>query len=184
MAKYAIVPPGRGPSETPYPGDFILCHRKGFAAACIRGGERLRAKSGRRWSHAALCDGQGYVIEALTHGVKRTSLDAYRDIEYVHVSGDGLEAADRRQAVHYATHLLGERYGWLEILGIALRFLTPGRWGLYFGSSRTTICSGLVANAQTRGWKIYPVEPSTITPAELAEFHNVPKSSLRKANKA
>lgn len=154
-------------------GDFILCHRKGFAAWCIRQGERLHFKPGSRWSHAAFCEDDMFVIEALTHGVRRTPLAAYRNVEYTLVKTH-MDPKDAEQAIAYARHLLYEKYGWLEILGVALRFLTPGRWGLYFGSSRTTICSGLVANALTRGDAIFDVEPSTMTPAELASYHNVP----------
>src|ERR1035437_6699950 len=76
------------------PGDVLLCHRSGFASAAIRGGERLRFQSGARWSHCALVETPTTIIEALTHGVKRSSLSAYTNTDYmlIHTQLDGKDA--------------------------------------------------------------------------------------------
>lgn len=154
------------------PGDFILCHRKGLMSAIIRTGERIKFRSGSRWSHAAFVETSDTLIEALTGGVTRTPLAAYRNIEYVLVRTH-LAPQDAAQAVKFAQSCLGNPYGYIDAIGLGLRFLIPGR-GLWFGTIGTNICSGLVASTQVRGWKIYTVEPASISPAELAQEHGIP----------
>jgi hypothetical protein len=174
MAYYQVCPPGVNATD-PRAGDFILCHRKGFASVMIRWGERIRTRSGDRWSHAAFIETPETVIEALTHGVKRNPLTEYTDILYVLVRTD-LHGDDQRQAVAFAQSCVGQEYGFTTDLGIALRFLTPGR-GLWFGTNGTEICSGLVGQAMVRGWANFPVNPSALSPAELAVYYNVPSHS-------
>lgn len=173
---YTVSPAGS--DSKPLPGDFILCHRKGFASACIRGGERLRLRSGDNWSHAALCINETEIVEALTHGVERNPISVYRDIEYVVVQTNlgGLNGGyDAQQAVAFALSCVGQKYGFAIILGIGLRFLTPGT-GLWFGMNGTEICSGLVGQSLVRGWANFPVNPSALTPADLALYYKVPVS--------
>jgi hypothetical protein len=167
---YEICPPGVD-ATNPQPGDFILCHRAGFASSVIRLGERIKFRPGANWSHAAFVETPDTVIEALTKGVVRTPLAAYRDIEYVLVR-TGLVGDDRQQAVAFAQSCVGQKYGWVTDLGITLRFLTPGR-GLWFGMDGTELCSGLVAQALCRGWKIFAVNPAAISPAELGVEYGV-----------
>lgn len=155
------------------PGDFILCHRDGFVSRCIRLGERIKYARGARVSHAAFVDDwkgdEPQLIEALTKGVVRTPLSAYRQVEYWLVRTE-LQAEDQDQAVAFARSCLGQKYGFLIDFAIALRFLTPGR-GLWFGVDGTEICSGLVAQAMVRGWANFPVAPSSMSPAELLEHY-------------
>lgn len=148
-------------------GDFILCHRRGLVSALIRLGERLRLRRAEV-SHAALCRADGYVYEALVRGVCVTPLAAYRDVEYWIVRME-MQTTDQRQAIRFARSCVGERYGWLTIVGIALRFLTPGR-GLWLGMDGTEICSGLVAEALVRGWSIFRHNPGSLTPQELFDY--------------
>jgi len=150
------------------PGDILLCHRRGFVPWVIRLGERLRLRHADV-SHAAFCDTPSSTIEALTRGVARAPLTAYRGIEYWIVR-TGLTGDDAAQAVAFARSCVGDEYGWLTDLGIALRFLTPGR-GLWFGVEGTQICSSLCAEALVRGWVIYPVDAASISPQELFSFY-------------
>jgi uncharacterized protein YycO len=175
----------------PEPGDFILCHRKGLASSIIRMGERLRFRSGARWSHVVFVvqapesgtdpgghsgwNSPGYVIEALTKGVVRTPLSDYDNIERQVVSTH-LASTDRAQAIGFAQSCVGQKYGWTVIFACALRFLTPGR-GLWFGMNGTEICSGLVAQCLVRGWANFKSNPSSLTPAELAEEYGVQSGS-------
>ncbi len=156
------------------PGDILLCHRRGFVSWVIRLGERLRLRRADV-SHAAFCETPSTTIEALARGVVRAPLTAYRPIEYWIVRA-GLTGDDAAQAVAFARSCVGEQYGWLTDLGIALRFLTPGR-GLWFGVEGTQICSGLCAEALVRGWVIYPVDAASISPQELFNFYSVSTSS-------
>jgi hypothetical protein len=167
---YEISPAGSTPASV-RPGDFILAHRKGFASWAIRTGERIRYGKGANWSHAAFCETGDTVIEALTKGVARNPLSTYHGVEYALVH-TGLYGDDQQQAIAFARSCVGQEYGFLIDLGIALRFLTPGR-GLWFGASGTEICSGLVAQAMTRGWMIFDENPASISPSELAIAYGV-----------
>lgn len=164
---YEFVLPGKD-APKPSPGDFILCHRKGFVSALIRLGERLHFRSGSRWSHAAIVEDQDTIIEALTRGVVRNPISNYRDILYVIVRTN-MSEEDAAQALAYARSCLGETYGFLTILGVALRFLAP-RLDIW----NAKICSGLVAQSMTRSWAIFPGNPASLSPAELAEAFAVP----------
>jgi cell wall-associated NlpC family hydrolase len=176
----AVVPAGYN-ALLARPGDVLLCHRSGFASAAIRGGERLRFQSGARWSHCALVETPTTIIEALTHGVKRSSLSAYTNTDYmlIHTQLDGKDAM---QAVAFAQSCIGQEYGFLTDFAIALRFLTPGR-GLALSLNGTEICSGLVAQALCRGWANFPVNPASITPAEIAEYYSAPTQPTKRGNK-
>lgn len=170
--RYVFLPPGHSlVDQKVRPGDFVLCHRRGFISRIIRWGERLRSRN-YFWSHAAIVENENYLIEALIRGVKRTPLAEYDNIYccLVHVDMDRI---DRRQAVRFAQNCVGQQYGFLTDLGILLRFLTPGH-GLWFGMNGTEICSGLVAQALCRGWDIFPVDPAAISPAELAAYYQIP----------
>jgi cell wall-associated NlpC family hydrolase len=164
VTDYTIAPPGE--VILPEPGDFILCHRKGFISAVVRWFTHSR------WSHAAYYVGSHHLVEALTCGVQQTDLEVYRDCEYIivhtHLSGE-----DYLQASAYALSCVGQQYGWLTILGVVLYRLTP-RHLFSFVANQASICSGLVANTQTRGWAHYPREPALMTPQGLALYHRVP----------
>lgn len=162
-----LVPVGHDAVD-PAPGDFIVCHRPGLVSAIIRWGERIRPGGDPRYSHAALIETPTTIIEALTRGTVRSELSEYRQIEYALVR-TRLAPEDQAQAVAFAQSCLGDTYGWLTILGIALRYLTPGR-GLWFGQNGTEICSGEVAQAQCRGWANFTTNPASLTPSELAGY--------------
>jgi hypothetical protein len=166
-----LVPMGRDAANVS-PGDFLLCHRRGFVSACIRAGERIKTGKGSVVSHAAFIETAGddpTLIEALTKGVCRTPLSAYRHVEYWIVRTK-LTGDDQLQAVAFAQSCVGDKYGFATDLGIAIRFLTPGK-GLWFGAGGTQICSGLVAQTQVRGWVNYPFEPAPCAPSDLFDFY-------------
>lgn len=173
-ARWMYFPAG-APVTGAEAGDFLLCHRKGFMSALIRAGERIRFRSGARWSHAAFVEDGRSVIEALARGVVRTPLSVYTDVDVVLVR-TCMNNVDRMQATRFVQSCLGQRYGFPTYLGLVLRFLTPGR-GLYFGLDGTEICSGLVAQAMVRGWANFRVNPAQVTPAELAEYYQAPSTS-------
>lgn len=169
MYEHEIVPPGVTTSNA-REGDLIFCHRKGFVSFLIRLGESLRGE--HRWSHVAYVREQYGIIEALTHGVTKSDLNKYKDIEYVLVH-TGLDEVDKVQASAFVESCLGQKYGFLVILGIILRYLTPGK-GLWFGMNGTEICSGLCAQAMCRGWANFPKDnPASITPSRVAKYYGV-----------
>jgi hypothetical protein len=168
-------------------GDVILCHRKGFASRVIRIGEAFRYGAGSYWSHMAFVDVMerplmhvpkrtATVIEALTGGIRRTPLEDYRPIEFVLVRTSlFMSEEDRQQASAFAQTCIDEPYDWLDDVGIALRFLTPGS-GLWFGMNGTEMCSGLCLQALCRSWFNFRKNPASMSPAEAAIELGVPAS--------
>jgi uncharacterized protein YycO len=159
------------------PGDFILTHGSAFYSKLIRFGQRLRFRGQNQkyawWNHAAMIISEtGDLIEALGPGVEKTHIDKYKSTEYHLVRlGSLADRHDRQQVVAFAEWSLGEKYGWLTIVNIALALLFGGRFD--FGIDGQTICSGLVARALERTNAIFDRAPSNIMPADLARYFNV-----------
>jgi hypothetical protein len=146
-------------------GDFILCHRKGFISWLIRTFTRSH------WSHAALViSEEGLLQEALTRGVVRTPIEAYRDIEYTLVRTFCL-AVDQIEIRSFADYTLGERYGKLTIACVAMAILT--HWHMTIGFQGQAICSGLVARALERAGWWFGVLAEDVSPARLAQVAGV-----------
>lgn len=175
MSRYTYSGPGS--DSKPNPGDILLCHRRGFVSACIRLGEALRLKGGDHWSHVAVCVSETEIVEALTKGVVKNPISVYQDIEYI-VVHTGLTGDDAKQAVAFAESCIGQKYGWMIYPGIAMRFLTPGK-GMWFGMNGTEICSGLAGQALVRGWANFPINPASLTPADLAIYYEAPTSASK-----
>ncbi len=169
-------PPGKADPD-PQPGDFLLTHAYAWTSHLIRFGERLRYRGSNRtyayWSHAvAVASTNGDIVEALGSGVTAGNISKYTGSDYVYVRIDATEA-DRVEMAAFAHEQIGWQYGFLTIVSIVLSLLTTGR--LRFGLSGTEICSGLVARLLERGTYIW-VDPSSIMPADLARFFDVPGS--------
>lgn len=165
--------------EVPNPqaGDFILTHGSDWASKLIRFGQGLRFHGKDRkytyWNHTAIIvDDHGTLIEALGNGVCKTHISKYKPVEYHLVRlGTTADATDRAEAVSFAEWSLGEPYGWLTIVSIAIGLLTGGKFT--FGYEGQAICSGLVARAMERTKAIFNRNPEDIMPADLAKYYNV-----------
>lgn len=160
-----------GALALPQPGDIILTHASGLLSSAIRLGERIRFRSGSRWSHAAFCYGRHLLIEAVAPRVKCSGLGKYRDTEYI-IIHTGLVGMDLGQAQAFALSCVGQEYGFLTYAGLVLRMGL--RLPIAISGTHTKICSVLAAQTQVRGWKIFSMDPVCITPAELAEEYGVP----------
>jgi len=178
-----------GPGEevlNPQPGDFILTHGSDWTSKLIRFGQGLRFHGKDRkytyWNHAAIIvDEHGGLIEALGNGVCKTNISRYKPVEYYLVRlGTTADVTDRAEAVKFAEWSLGEPYGWLTILSIAIGLLTGGKFT--FGYEGQAICSGLVARAMERTKAIFNRNPEDVMPADLAKYYNAepPHVSTRK----
>ncbi len=160
----------------PQPGDFILTHSNVWTSRLIWFGQGLRFFGKNRkyayWTHTAIfVDERGDIIEALGKGVCRGHISKYKDIEYHVVRlGTTADGTDRQEAVTFAEWSLGEKYGCLTIVSIAIGLLTGGR--LTFGYEGQVICSGLVARALERTEAIFDRSPTDIMPADLARYYN------------
>lgn len=167
-----------GPGEEvadPQPGDFILTHNVIWSAKLVQFGQKLRYHGAdskyTRWNHTALIvDNQGSIIEALGRGISQTHISDYKPAEYYVVHIDATDA-DRQEAVAFARACLGESYGWLTLVSIALSLLTGAKFS--FGFDGQQICSGLVARSLERTNAIFLPEPSHIMPAFLAQYFQV-----------
>ena len=169
-----------GPEEEAHDlqaGDFILTHGNDLYDKLIRFGQALRFVGGDRkytyWNHAAIIvDEQGTLIEALSNGVSKTNISKYKPVEYHLVRlGTTADDFDRIEAVRFAQWSLGEKYGWLTIMSIAIGLLTGGRFT--FGYEGQVICSGLVARAMERTSAIFNRNAEDMMPADLAMYYQV-----------
>lgn len=154
------------------PGDLVFCHSKGIIGKAIRLGEWLRWRTGHFYNHVAVVQEQAgtdwTVVQAEARGVTRTSL-----LSTVAPGGSYLVLrvpnADPMKVVTFAQSQVGKKYGWVSILSIAIRILTP-RW-LPLPSvraNRTWICSALAAeSARFSGWLSDWDDIYSVTPAQL-----------------
>jgi hypothetical protein len=110
------------------------------------------------------------LIEAEGSGVIRSNLIKYKQAEYhvVHIKAD---KKDREEAIAFAIYALGEKYGIVTIVSIIISLLTGLKFS--FGFDGQQVCSGLVARSLERTTAIFMVEPSHITPADLAKYYSV-----------
>ncbi len=168
---------GEAPSdEKPArPGDFVLTHGSGFICWAIRFGQGLWIHGADRqftyWNHAALVvDDAVGLVEALSGGVKSTNIAKYLDRDYrlVRVKAS---AEDRQEVVDFAQSCVGDEYGYLTILSIALTILIRSKVTFFIQGDQ--VCSGLVARAQERTHAIFNRNPVSIMPADLAKFYGV-----------
>lgn len=182
--------PGEAAKEADFePGDFILTHSNAFVSRIIRWGQSLRfwGKKSKYtwWNHAALIvSQQGDIIEALGAGVEKNKLSKYTPTEYtvVRIHSDLIAAGDRNEVVSFSEWALGQEYGYLTIISIALSLIFGGKFSFFIDGQ--SICSGLVARALERTKVIFDRSPSHIMPADLAFFFDVepPQRGSSKGN--
>lgn len=160
----------------PYtPGDILLVNdysgSRDLLGNLIRAGERARYgdTDDARWTHSALIvSTDGDIVEALARGVARSHISKYDSVEVLTVS-PGVAADDPRRgfAVAFALSHVGDAYGYLDFVSLAMTLLTGLDWSLH--SDRSFICSQLVARATecfTHDGYDWPCEQ--MMPADLA----------------
>jgi uncharacterized protein YycO len=177
-----------GPGQTvrdPLAGDFILTHGDAWTSKLIRFGQRLRCHGTdakyARWNHAAMfVDEDGNLIEALGGGVQKRNVSVYQGTEYTIVRIQKIigGTGDREEVMKFAEWSLGQPYGFMAIVSIAIGLIFGGSFT--FGFDGQSICSGLVARALERTSAIFNREPSRIMPADLAKYFRVepPSASM------
>ncbi len=146
---------------------FALCHGSTWLDRLIRFGERIRsAPIDARWSHAAVVMPDGTLIEALSHGVVRGSLEAYPDHAILSLPASPAQSA---AAYKFVESCLGDKYGYLTDLSIGLDLLSPAF--IHFKSGKTLICSELVARTlEHAGWISPKLDTSHVMPSDLATY--------------
>jgi hypothetical protein len=166
--------PGEGARDF-QPGDFILTHRHHAVSRLIRVAQRIRGRERRYsyWSHAAVIVAlDGTLVEAEVRGVVRSNLSDYASLEYHLVRlGDSADARDRRQVAAFAESLVGQPFGFLDLLSVGLSLLTGAKVNISYESH--LMCSALVARALERTSVIFDDEPAHMLPADLARHYGV-----------
>ncbi len=171
-------PPGLAPDRF-VPGDFSLHrattnHGRGGATTTlgklIQAGERTRYGDSdfARWTHSALIVSEdGEICEALERGVARDNIEKYRGTDYMVVHPVG-SPAQRALACGFAETRVGDRYGILNFVGLAVQALFG--WNLSLHMDGQFICSGLVARATEKYIEAYPRSSEDMMPGDLAYF--------------
>jgi uncharacterized protein YycO len=167
-----------GPGETATdfkPGDFILTHRHHPVSRMIRLAQKVRGRERKYsyWSHAAvIVDRDGSLVEAESRGVVRSPLSKYEPAEYhvVHL-GDSADDRDRQQVAAFAESMVGQPFGLLDLISVALSLFTGAKVNVSYESH--LMCSALVARALERTDAIFHDEPSHMLPADLARYYGV-----------
>ena len=151
---------------TPLAGDYIVFKSTGWAARAIQYGTRSR------WNHAAIALGDGFIVEAVPSGIRRTALADYDHREYV-VGRRHLTSWQRSKVCAYATSRIGAGYGWLDIAALALVALgiRPAWLDNFAANDDRLVCSQLVAYAYAAaGERLTDDDAWTVTPGDLADL--------------
>jgi hypothetical protein len=111
-----------GSREAPPGCFFVLSRRASFASWVVMYGTNSIA------SHAGLYVGSGQVVDALTTGVKKHSLDDYLDGKSYLIDSRRMHLSDqqRQQIVAGAHQMIGTPYNWRLIIYMAVRSLLGG----------------------------------------------------------
>jgi uncharacterized protein YycO len=157
------------------PGDFILTHAHHPISRMLRLAQKVRGRERKYsyWSHAAvIVDKDGSLVEAESRGVIRSPLSKYDLTEYhlVHL-GSSADERDRKQVAAYAEALVGQPFGYLDMLSVGLSLFTGAKVNISYASH--LMCSALVARALERTSAIFPDEPAHMLPADLARYYGV-----------
>src|SRR6266513_2778633 len=158
------------------PGDFILAHRHHLLAGLISLAQKRRFRGAdavyAHWSHCALVESDGHVIEAEIEGVVRSPLAKYRQDEYHLVRMDGeLDAPGRERAAGYAKGRLGQGFGFLDMFGVSISVLVGRPIRLVRGDHE--ICSSLVVRSLQQAGLLKELDPALTLPADLAKRFDV-----------
>lgn len=143
-------------------GTVLLVSSRGLVSSAIRVVTRSH------WSHSAIADGRGQIIEALGSGVRHSPETRYDSVSHYWQSVPGL---DGEKAVAAAQMLIGEPYNYPAIAVFGLvTFGIPHQAAARWANRRDAfICSEVVAIALRAGG----VDPwphrlgSTISPGTI-----------------
>jgi len=160
-------------NPTIQPGDCILADTKGLYGRVIQFGQAIKWAKHRRWHHAAIVvevDSEGTVwcVQMARHGERSKLQDIApgRPLKVVPCP----PGVNRNMAIAYANTLVGVDYGIMTIFSIAINVLTPGSLRIDFRMDGTLICSAAVARSWEHGGWVCPMDPFSITPAQIDQI--------------
>ncbi|HEY6114666.1 MAG TPA: hypothetical protein VI172_01795 [Candidatus Dormibacteraeota bacterium] len=178
MARVQRFGPGEEADEMS-PGDFILAHRHHVLAGLISLAQKRRFHGPdaayAHWSHCAVVESSGRLIEAEINGIVRSPISKYRKDEYHLVRMDGeIAASGRQHAAAYARTRLGEGFGFLDMFGLSLYLMVGRRVRLVHGDHE--ICSSFVVRCLQHAGLLRELDPALTLPADLAKRFDVHES--------
>jgi hypothetical protein len=155
------------------PGDAIFAHTNNAYGYMIRFGQAIRWWKYRTWNHMAIVDsidedGQIWVIQMARHGERVRIEDVAPGGKLKCIPAP--KEINIEESLKYARLMVGIDYGVLTIVSIALNLLLPGQLNFDIRREMTLICSALVARAWEHGGWICPVDPFSVTPAEMDQI--------------
>lgn len=163
------------PAVTPQPGTIGFTHSSGIQGKLIRFGEWLRFRTGSFWNHVFIVSdetdehGEPLVIQAIAKGVNGSfplaTVAPGGSYELVVTPAD----VNPAKVLAFAKSQIGQEYGWISIISIALRILLP-KW-LPLPSMRSTatwICSALGGESLRCGGYVHSwPDVYSVVPSEL-----------------
>ena len=145
-------------------GTVIIVSSLGFVSGAIR----LATRS--HWSHVAIADGQGGIVEALGRGIVRSPETKYDHVEHVWLRHAPLP--NPANAVNYAESRIGKPYNYpaIAVLGIESLGVDADRLARWADRRDADICSELaVLSWRAGGYDPWPhYIACTVSPAMFA----------------
>lgn len=148
-------------------GDIGFVEQHDFTSWFIRFAQRRKYGNvaAARFNHAFLCvDDAGTIIEANPTGVAVDNISKYAGVD-VELRRPPYGVGQAVNAVAAMRGFVGEKYGFLTIVSVAITLLTGTK--LRVGIAGTEICSGACADALTRANIDCGPDASFDTPADL-----------------
>ena len=157
------------------PGDIGFARTKDVTGWLIRVGEWLKFRKSE-WNHqfivSEMTDGVAYVIQAKCSGVSGTS-----KLDDVAPGGSFVtmpppDGVDRARILAFANAQVGQEYGILTILAIAIDIVTWDWFPSFRGARRSSwVCSGLACEAlRFGGWLHDWVDIYSVTPQQAFDI--------------
>lgn len=160
----------------PQPADFILTNIAGRGGKLIAIMQFLNGTGFSKYEHAALCIGEGRVIEMTGGGIHEDSLEKYRNIPHRYSTGlISLTDQERSEIVLAGRRYLAAKigYSWPDYGALVLRrFHIPApHLKAYIESTGHMICSQLVAACyRDGGHPLYDHWTGYVTPGDLNQL--------------
>lgn len=165
------------------PGDIVLVSDKNsmLAKLICRFSTTASDTSLSKFSHAAIVVSTGTtknLIEALSTGVKRTSLSKYSNGYRILIARHkGLSFFNKLSIIGSAEKYIGKKYGYKLLAGHFADYLCSkitGRNVYYFrkitGNNNYPICSWVVSHAYDRaGLRFLNLDPDLVQPDDIAD---------------
>lgn len=149
-------------------GDVVLFEGHHLIDRLIRTAQRRRFPPDlARWTHCAVALNDWAIVEAIGGGVRMREFIPDKEPDTFQIVPTHASREQRDACSRFLLSCVGKPYGTLTAASAGLALLTGGKLALFIDG--TDICSGLAAEALCRLGYIFPDEPVSMTPADLAQ---------------